>query len=543
MIRLLINRVLCTLCILVILTISAYIVYKMIEFIEYTHLMHEVERMTSQSLEIEGREQLNDYWVQLSPLTSDDGRMMAKQAMILAQSIVETYPGRIEPLRQLSRTAILAGRTDIAVAALSKVIERHPDHSLVWFELGMAYEQLSPYHIIEETITHSADRSIWGTIQTSSIKQEWSLPVVDDGLLNWWSSTEKITRTVLIGEQLAIRAKISENKPILSLWIATLTDQAITYQIIVDGFLVSVINLSNTNLGWHYVQVDLTPWTEKTIDITLRSSLKRTGWADIQLIDKTEIDCIRLDCLQRAVLAWRRGGFTAQDFLHAGMVAFQQKQYNESLLWYSRYIILGHNDSDIWYHIGRVFEESAKWEKALNAYQYAIDRDEFVFVSKSTLYLHMGEIYHGSISNPQYDKSFDAFVSALVINDFKQEQEKAQCYYRLGEIYWWKNDVDRAITYFQKALELNPHHDWANIRIGVAYFYRDKDLQSAQKHLLRAIEISPYNKWAYYHLGEMYRQVGDLLNASEYYKKSLEIDDQFALALEQLYLVDQIMSR
>lgn len=505
--------------------------------------MQEVERMTWQSLKIEARDQPRDYWVQLLPLTSDNGRIMAKQAMILAQSIVEKNPGRIEPLRQLSRTAILAGRTDIAIAALSKIIERHPDHSLVWFELGMAYEQFAPSHTIEETVTYRADRSIQESILTSSVKQEWSLPVVDDRLLNWWSSTKKITRTVLIGEQLVIRTKIPENKPILGFWIATLTDQAIMGQIIIDGSLVSVLNLTNTNLGWHYVQIDLTPWTEKTVDITMKSSSRQTGWADIQLIDRTETDCIRLDCLQRAVLAWQKGGFTAQDFLRAGMIAFQQKQYNESLLWYNRYIILGHNDSDVWYHIGRVFEESGTWEKALNAYQYAIDRDEFVFVRKSTLYLHIGEVYHGNISNPQYDKSFEAFVSALVINDFQEEQEKAQCYYRLGEIYWWRSDVDRAITYFQQALNLNLYHDWANIRIGIAYFYRDKDLQTAKKYLLRAIEISPYNKWAYYHLGEMYRQVGDLLNASEYYRKSLEIDDQFAPAIEQLYLVNQIMSR
>jgi len=159
----------------------------------------------------------------------------------------------------------------------------------------------------------------------------------------------------------------------------------------------------------------------------------------------------------------------------------------------------------------------------------------FTGVHCSSPYYRMGVIYQWRLEPRQLDAALAAYESAIETDDFSANWEAADCHYKRGEILLWKGaDPDEYIREFQQAIELNPRHDWAHIRLGFAYYARDRDAVRAETEIRQAIALSPRNKWAYYHLGEVYRQEGRTNEARAMYEKALEIDPEFEAAQKRL---------
>jgi len=235
------------------------------------------------------------------------------------------------------------------------------------------------------------------------------------------------------------------------------------------------------------------------------------------------------------VAAWRAGGISAQQLIEAGEEARNAKRYEEALRWYGRAARLEPHRGDPWYYAGLAREGMERWEEALAAYERAVAVGSFTGVHCSSPYYRMGVIYQWRLEPRQLDAALAAYESAIETDDFSANWEAADCHYKRGEILLWKGaDPDEYIREFQQAIELNPRHDWAHIRLGFAYYARDRDAVRAETEIRQAIALSPRNKWAYYHLGEVYRQEGRTNEARAMYEKALEIDPEFEAAQKRL---------
>ena len=101
--------------------------------------------------------------------------------------------------------------------------------------------------------------------------------------------------------------------------------------------------------------------------------------------------------------------------------------------------------------------------------------------------------------------------------------ESAPILFSRANFYKAKNQIEKAIVYYELAEKLNPGDSW--IHYNLADVYRRKgDLAKAITKYQMAISLNPEVAWFYYALGEAYRQRGEIDLAIKNLEKSLELD-------------------
>ena len=83
----------------------------------------------------------------------------------------------------------------------------------------------------------------------------------------------------------------------------------------------------------------------------------------------------------------------------------------------------------------------------------------------------------------QYDRAIAYFNKAIEINP-----KLAEAYYNRGLVYKEKGQYDKAISDFTKAIEINPRHADAYYSRGVVYYYK-KDYEKALDDFYKAQKL------------------------------------------------------
>ncbi len=89
---------------------------------------------------------------------------------------------------------------------------------------------------------------------------------------------------------------------------------------------------------------------------------------------------------------------------------------------------------------------------------------------------------------------------------------------------WADNNInlERALQYVQKAMELKPGNGYIQDSLGWVYF-RMGDLTRARLEIIKALDLEPTDPHIYDHLGDIYREQGDTQKARETYRKAEEL--------------------
>ena len=93
-----------------------------------------------------------------------------------------------------------------------------------------------------------------------------------------------------------------------------------------------------------------------------------------------------------------------------------------------------------------------------------------------------------------------------------------------GMAYADLNDLDKSVSAYRKALEIDP--DSADIHFGLAMAYYQMGIadKQAEEEFLNAIKIDPEHVDARLYLSLLYRELGETQKAAEQLHKVLEID-------------------
>ena len=94
-------------------------------------------------------------------------------------------------------------------------------------------------------------------------------------------------------------------------------------------------------------------------------------------------------------------------------------------------------------------------------------------------------------------------------------------------------EYDRAISFYLRAIELDPDYAKAYYNMGIAYADQGntaKEIESYKK----AIELDPDDAAACYNLGNTYKDQGNLTKAIELWEKAIEVDPDLAAAYYNL---------
>ncbi len=186
------------------------------------------------------------------------------------------------------------------------------------------------------------------------------------------------------------------------------------------------------------------------------------------------------------------------------------------------------------YRLGAVYYDKGNMELALQSIQECLRLDpKFNTASQKLL-----QIYDNT---GQQTLAIDLLEKNLDQPDKeKTQQETSIAYNHLGVLHYQKNNIDKAIQAFEKALELSPHNKTTKRNLHQIFLERTfkslktKAYETAETYAKKAIELEPKDTTAYKYLGSGYSQLGKYTKAIEYYQKALKIQPTDQLTQKNL---------
>ncbi|WP_322511220.1 tetratricopeptide repeat protein [Chloroflexus sp.] len=473
----------------------------------------QIERLTAQALRLEGRPVPYDPWRDLAPLTDPAARTVAQQALATAQRLAAANPHNLTIQHQLGQAALLLDQPEIAIPAFSTAVMQQPDSPLRWFELGLAYERLA-----SPATTIDPERRFWDILPPPAQQWELAAPPVPAG---WWQLTEPIARSVLVGERITLRTSLPITPTTLIFWMGNQMAQATTYRVLLGNQVIGEYELPAEAQGWQLATLDLSRWSGQAIELLLASDHGQAGWGDVQIIPADEARCAIIDCRQRARAAWQRGGFTADQFLNAGTVAFRQQQFADALVWYQRATLLGADTASAMWYIRYL----ATADREALARSVAIDHG---WVNEELLlraWFEWGLLLREERRAEEAEQAFRRAIMAPM-TDPASQWRLSEAYRYLGLTLWDQNRLTEALPYLAEAVKLNPSSAWAHIHYGKVLYLVDRArVSEVEQSFATALALDPRP--------EIWR------NLIEFWRWQQEPDQLIALCAQaQRYKVD-----
>jgi hypothetical protein len=90
-----------------------------------------------------------------------------------------------------------------------------------------------------------------------------------------------------------------------------------------------------------------------------------------------------------------------------------------------------------------------------------------------------------------------------------------------------KNDIPKALEYFEKAIQHYPNDEMINMNVGLVYLNMGK-VNEAMQYLTRSLQLDKENAQTNYYLGYCYAATGNRNNAMLYFNKAVQLNPNLA---------------
>ena len=193
-----------------------------------------------------------------------------------------------------------------------------------------------------------------------------------------------------------------------------------------------------------------------------------------------------------------------------------------------------------WFNLAAAYQGLKLYEKAIDAYQYAIVIDE----KFDYAYRNMGDAY---LRLRKYKEAIEALEKVLELS-----RPEDVIYEAIGHCYHRMKNYAQARFNYKKAVHLNPDDSRLYQKIASTYM-QEANWEMAIKQMEQALRIHKHINEYYIQLGECYMQLGQYVEAAGYFGtvvvnkpkqiagwefliRSLMANDQLDAALEQTEL-------
>ena len=86
-------------------------------------------------------------------------------------------------------------------------------------------------------------------------------------------------------------------------------------------------------------------------------------------------------------------------------------------------------------------------------------------------------------------------------------------------------DIDEAVQYYQRAIELDPFYEIPYNNLGVIYLDHVGKTHDAIQYLKKAVGLNENYALAYYNLGRAFSFINNRTEAAEYYRLAQELNE------------------
>ncbi|MBO7134606.1 MAG: tetratricopeptide repeat protein [Bacteroidales bacterium] len=212
----------------------------------------------------------------------------------------------------------------------------------------------------------------------------------------------------------------------------------------------------------------------------------------------------------------------AQAYYGRGTCYVQQKKYTEAIADLTQYTSRK-RDSYATYLIGYCYFHKSDMENATKAFQNAIEQG----CANADLFYHLGVI---NFNDAKYDKAIEYYTKAIDIDN-----KHAFSYNDRGSSYRMQGKYDKAITDYRRAAELNTKMDIFKANLGSAYRL-NKDYENAVATYDMVLQENPKNYITLNNKGIALYEMKDYDNAIEMFNECLTQNKDYAYAYNNLGL-------
>lgn len=118
------------------------------------------------------------------------------------------------------------------------------------------------------------------------------------------------------------------------------------------------------------------------------------------------------------------------------------------------------------------------------------------------------------LSNIEQDLQNEQNVELYLKKSIEKDPKFYKAYYNLGNIYFYKGEIDLALENYKLALKYNKKNSFIYTNIGCCYLAKE-NLFSARVNFNKAVSLNPYNPNNYYNLAYIYKKKGKDKKAEE----------------------------
>lgn len=220
-------------------------------------------------------------------------------------------------------------------------------------------------------------------------------------------------------------------------------------------------------------------------------------------------------------------GNYASPHSHLAAVYLAQGRLQDALKEAQRAVKIDPLMADPHYNLGLVWLEMYNKEKRQKHWSNAESEFKKATIFNPNLelvHLRLAEMYHQQGKN---DLAVIRYRLALNANN------NPETWRTLGNLYMEMGDPFKAQNCFQKAIELNPKIEDAQLQLGLFYL-QQKKTDEAKAAFEKVVEQNPKNEKAFFNLGVLKMDAGLFQEAIDYFKKAKEVNPGYADATYNL---------
>lgn len=170
-----------------------------------------------------------------------------------------------------------------------------------------------------------------------------------------------------------------------------------------------------------------------------------------------------------------------------GQLAVDDERYAEGLEHFETALLLNPNDEALWYRVAALKVTMKKPAEALVTLETARKRFRSGFLM---------EFYTGiaKAAMERYSEALASYTSAeLIAKTSEPDRLNASFYFQVGSTSERAKDIEQAVKYFRKALELEPDFAEALNYLGYMWAERGENLTEARMMIEKALKEEPKN--------------------------------------------------
>ncbi|MDN3514997.1 MAG: tetratricopeptide repeat protein [Candidatus Brocadia sp.] len=200
---------------------------------------------------------------------------------------------------------------------------------------------------------------------------------------------------------------------------------------------------------------------------------------------------------------------------HLATCYFQLGKNEESINYIEKLAKIKPDEFSVYYTLATLYETVGKYQKAIEAYEHArrckTTKLDYVFLA-DTLY-RLANLY---MNENMMEKGIECYQNMF---EMKLVSEPVKIYYEIGQKYFEKNDIKKALEYFLKAKEADPKLSFASFYLTLCYDALN-DYDNAVKEAKSFLEKEPDNWVMHLALSEIYGKTNNESKRGEEIEKT-----------------------